>query len=296
MQTMAERISWVVQDSGLTKTAFSDRLNVSQAFISQLCSGVKTPSDRTIADICREFYVREDWLRTGQGQPYSLPSRDNQIAAFIDSAMSGEDDNFKRRLISVLSRLNEGEWGILERRLREIVGEHPEQNGGSEKASGPALDAAPEASRKSLPPKSKRGGNGMVEIMVYDQPAAAGLGNYLDEPEYHIEQYPDGVIPDKADFGIVISGDSMEPKVHNGGTVFVQAALSVDTGKIGIFVLNGQAFCKKLAVDHTSQQVRLVSLNPKYEDIIVKPSDSFRTVGRVLGQWTLGYQQDIFGW
>lgn len=145
-------------------------------------------------------------------------------------------------------------------------------------------------------PKSRRSGP-MVQIRVYDQPAAAGLGNYLDEPAYHVEQYPPSVIPAQTDFGVVISGDSMEPKVHNGGTVFVQAAPNIEPGKIGIFVLNGQAYCKKLMVDQESRTVRLVSLNPKYEDIVVdEDSDTFRTLGRVLGQWTPGHKQDLFGW
>ena len=144
-------------------------------------------------------------------------------------------------------------------------------------------------------PKPKRSGP-MVELSVYDQPSAAGLGNYLDEPESHIEQYPPSVLPDGVDFGIVISGDSMEPKIHNGGTVFVKAQLSIEPGKIGIFVLNGQAYCKKLMVDRENQKVRLVSLNPKYDDIIVGEFDELRTVGRVLGQWTPGYRQDLFGW
>ena len=144
-------------------------------------------------------------------------------------------------------------------------------------------------------PKAKKSGP-MIEIKTYDQPAAAGLGNYLDEPDYHIEQYPRDVIPDDTDFGIIISGDSMEPKVHDGGTVFVQAAPSIDSGKIGIFVLNGQSYCKKLIVDHVNRQIRLISLNQKYEDIVISEFDDFRTVGRVLGQWTPGMRQDIFGW
>lgn len=136
----------------------------------------------------------------------------------------------------------------------------------------------------------------MIEINVYDQPAAAGLGNYLDEPPFHVEQYPADVIPPKADFGIVISGDSMEPKVHDGGTVFVQAAPTIDPGKIGIFVLNGKAYCKKLDVDRENRQIRLVSLNDKYEDIVVGEFDQLYTVGRVLGQWTPGRRQDFLGW
>lgn len=145
-------------------------------------------------------------------------------------------------------------------------------------------------------PKSKRSGP-MVQIKVYEQPAAAGLGNYLDEPDYRIEQYPPKVIPAKTDFGVIISGDSMEPKIHDGGTVFVQSMSAIDPGQIGIFVLDGKSFCKKLMVDQGNRQVHLVSLNPKYEDIIVdEDSGTFRTLGRVLGQWTRGYKQDLFGW
>ena len=144
-------------------------------------------------------------------------------------------------------------------------------------------------------PTSKRNGP-MVQIKVYDQPAAAGLGNYLDEPDFRVEQYPPKVIPQKADFGVIIPGDSMEPKIHDGGTVFVQAMPAIDPGQIGIFVLDGKAYCKKLDVDHENREIRLVSLNPKYEDIHVSPFSTFKTLGRVLGQWTPGYKQDLSGW
>lgn len=131
-------------------------------------------------------------------------------------------------------------------------------------------------------PKAKKRRDGFTEIKVYDQPAAAGLGNYLDEPDYHIEQFPPGWIPPQADFGIKISGDSMEPDIQDGSTVFVQASISIDSNKIGIFILNGQAHCKKLIVDKSKQEVRLVSLNRKYDDILIRESDDFRTVGQVV--------------
>lgn len=141
-------------------------------------------------------------------------------------------------------------------------------------------------------PKSNRSGP-MIEIRVYEQPAAAGIGNYLDEPDYHIEQYPPNVIPESADFGIIISGDSMEPKVHDGDIAFIQSMLSIEPGQIGIFVLNGKSYCKKLEVDRENQQIRLLSINPKYEDIIVGEFDELRTIGRVLGQWSQSHMAYI---
>lgn len=137
-------------------------------------------------------------------------------------------------------------------------------------------------------PKAKRRSDGFTELRVYEQPAAAGLGNYLDEPPFHMEQYPEDVVPEKADFGIVISGDSMEPEIHNGGTVFVQSSPTIDPGQIGIFVLDGKAYCKMLSVNHDRRQVRLLSVNPAYDPIPVGPNADFWTLGCVLGQWTPG--------
>ncbi len=123
-----------------------------------------------------------------------------------------------------------------------------------------------------------------VEVTVYDQPAAAGLGNYLSEPDSHAERFPQESVPEGTDFGILISGDSMEPRIRDGSVVFVRAAPYVEPGEIGVFILNGDAYCKKLVVDAERGAVLLRSLNPKYGDIAVGESDDLRTVGAVLCQ------------
>lgn len=133
----------------------------------------------------------------------------------------------------------------------------------------------------SIDTKRKNAG-GFVEIDVYDEPAAAGLGNYLDAPKSHREQFPSLVVPKGTDFGIRISGNSMEPAVQNGATVFVHQTMTVESGKVGIFVLNGESFCKQLVVDKENKQVRLHSINPEYADIVVGPEDNLITVGQVL--------------
>ena len=129
METMADRISKVIRDKEKTKTAFSDRINVSQAFVSQMCSGLKVPSDRTIADICREYDVNEEWLRTGQGDPYVQLSRDEELAQFFGNVMKGEDPDFRRRLLSVMSRLTTDEWALLERMAWKLVDELRQDSG-----------------------------------------------------------------------------------------------------------------------------------------------------------------------
>ena len=135
METMADRISKVIRDKEKTKTAFSDRINVSQAFVSQMCSGLKVPSDRTIADICREFHVNENWLRTGRGDPYIQLSRDEELAQFFGEVMKGEDPDFRRRLLSVMSRLTTDEWALLEQMAWKLVDELQQEQPGQEASS-----------------------------------------------------------------------------------------------------------------------------------------------------------------
>ena len=139
--------------------------------------------------------------------------------------------------------------------------------------------------RKKAQRRVKARADGMEELDVYEQPAAAGLGNYIDAPATRVEQYPAGYIPDGAAFGVLISGDSMEPEIRDDSTAFVQPAPAVAAGEIGIFVLNGQAYCKRLIVDASARRVLLRSVNPAYADIIVHSADELRTIGRVLGSY-----------
>ncbi len=122
LSELNERIKEIIQAKGMKKTAFAERLNVSQAFVSQMCSGTSQPSDRTISDICREFNVSEDWLRTGEGEMFIKRSKDEELSAFFGDLLAGQPD-FKRRLISVLSRLNKSEWELLERMADKLMDE-----------------------------------------------------------------------------------------------------------------------------------------------------------------------------
>lgn len=129
METISARISLVIKESGLTKTAFAKKINISQPHISKIALGESVPSDRTIADICREFNVNEDWLRTGRGDPYIQLSRDEELAQFFGEVMKGEDPDFRRRLLSVMSRLTTDEWALLEQMAWKLVDELRQDSG-----------------------------------------------------------------------------------------------------------------------------------------------------------------------
>lgn len=121
MEHLSERIVELIKALGIKKTIFARTLNVSQAFVSQLCSGERVPSDRTIADICREFDVSEEWLRNGTGPMFVEKTRDEELAEFFGHVLARDD--FKQRLLAALSRLDESEWAMLEQVAKKLLDE-----------------------------------------------------------------------------------------------------------------------------------------------------------------------------
>ncbi len=121
MDTISARIAAVIKASGLTKTAFAERLNVSQSFVSRLAVGASVPSDRTIADICREFNVNEHWLRTGEGEMFSTLSREEEITKFAMEIIRDPDSEFQRQLLTTMARLEPAQWKLMEQMLDQLL-------------------------------------------------------------------------------------------------------------------------------------------------------------------------------
>lgn len=120
---MNERIKKVRldKDINLSQEAFGKRLGVTGSAISRIESGDRSASDQIILAVCREFNVNETWLRTGVGEMFVPKTRSQEIADFVGGVLKGEDDNFKRRFISVLARLDESDWEIIEKMALKLV-------------------------------------------------------------------------------------------------------------------------------------------------------------------------------
>lgn len=110
---MHTRISEVVRQSGLTKTDFGKRINISQGMVSRICSGDANPSDRTITDICREFGCNEAWLRTGEGEPFKERSQEETIMRFAVQINKGSDE-FRKAYVAMLANLSDEGWAGLQ--------------------------------------------------------------------------------------------------------------------------------------------------------------------------------------
>ena len=120
--------------------------------------------------------------------------------------------------------------------------------------------------------------NVIRERKVYFAAVSAGNGSFLDGEDYEMHASAD--IPEKADFGVHVSGDSMEPVYKDGELIWIEQTSSLEDGETGIFFLDGNAYVKKF--QNNKKGAYLVSLNKKYAPMPITENSSFKIFGRVL--------------
>lgn len=115
-------------------------------------------------------------------------------------------------------------------------------------------------------------------IKVAMLPASAGTGNIIDDEMFEEVEVFD-TVPVKADFGVYLSGDSMEPHFQDQELVWIERTEVLTPGEIGLFYLNGMTYFKKYISNASG--TFLQSLNVKYAPIPVKEFDSFKIFGKL---------------
>lgn len=63
---MNERVKELRKTLGLTLDKFGERLGVTKQTVSRIENGINNVTDQMFKSICREFNVREEWLRNGE--------------------------------------------------------------------------------------------------------------------------------------------------------------------------------------------------------------------------------------
>lgn len=67
---MNVRLKQIRKTLNLTQQEFADRLKIKRNTVATYETGKSNPSDAAVSLICREFNVREEWLRDGTGDMF----------------------------------------------------------------------------------------------------------------------------------------------------------------------------------------------------------------------------------
>ena len=118
---MNSRIKQIRLAKKETQAAFAAELGLSRNYIALMETGERTPSDRTIRDICQKYGVDEVWFRTGVGEMFRPRTREDEITAFFADLLSPDATDFQRDFVAILATLSPEAWDLMEKKLNELA-------------------------------------------------------------------------------------------------------------------------------------------------------------------------------
>lgn len=120
----------------------------------------------------------------------------------------------------------------------------------------------------------------LYEYHVYEK-MSAGIGaSVYDDRNYDTVYFNEELAHDFASW---VSGDSMEPKYHNGSVALIRETGFDYDGAVYAVVCNNQTYIKR--VYREEEGLRLVSINPRYDDILISYDEDPRVVGIIVGNF-----------
>ena len=124
MDQINERFKELRKKCGKSQGEWGKILGITRAGICDIESGRRKVTDKHIRLLSIESidgkYINEDWLRTGDGDPFIKLTRSQVITDFAADLIK-EDDSFKSRLIEALAKLDDKEWELLEKIAKDLA-------------------------------------------------------------------------------------------------------------------------------------------------------------------------------
>lgn len=118
---MNERIKKIRKLNDLTQAQFAERLNISQNYVAQIETNLKTPGERLLSDICREFHINAEWLKTGEGE-MDAP-RENDFAK-VCYEIGATDTRLQKAIIELWKMPQQDRellWNYLEKLVNAVT-------------------------------------------------------------------------------------------------------------------------------------------------------------------------------
>jgi len=248
----AKRILYIIQEEQITKRKFAEILGVTESYISTLTSGRRHHLSNSLAELIEaKFGYSKSWILEGKE-----PIRSTK-----------DIDSLKTELIEVLDDFTQEEIDSMIVFLKNIDGL---RNLLTKYASYTNDQKMTQVNEDTKPMK-------YIPIL-----GSVGAGTPLVALNDFEKLETDKL---DADFAVIVKGNSMYPLFYDTMTIFCQEQSSLDNGDIGIIQIASESnlnyvVCKKFYLE--TDCIRLVSINPEYDDIIVDDFTKVHILGKVL--------------
>ncbi len=244
---------------------FGAKIGLSGSNIRNIENGRINITDRVISNLCNVFYINEDWLRNGgpDDEIFVEMTQDEELEKCTQMLLDSDGDliaDLIKNFIVVYQNLDSNSKQVLKNVANELL--QPKKN--------ETAQAEPVVSE---PPHIE-----MRLINYYYRLASAGTGQLIfDMPPTKRIEIPNMPAYKRADYAIGVNGNSMFPVYKDGDTLLIEMTDEIEIGEIGIFLVDGESYVKKLG------NGELISLNPEFKNITL--TESSRCMGKVIGIW-----------
>lgn len=129
--TLPDRVRSLRKSNKLSQTAFAESLGVTYGVINNIELGRIQQWDTKIPLLnlmCDKYGCRREWLIDGEGEMMQDLSREQEIIRAVSEMFTG-DDSFKQDIISMLIKLPDEHWGLLEDMAQRLLSEQKKRQG-----------------------------------------------------------------------------------------------------------------------------------------------------------------------
>lgn len=148
--TLGKRVSLIRKNMRMSQQSLAKELNLSKNYISLVENDKRSLSSTAQSLLCAISGADENWLRTGEGQPFygNTKTRESIVYEAIKKARPDMPDSFPRKIAEAMAKLSSEDWMVLARMAQALVNEAQEKSEQAkyEKEKNPAqLEAEREA-------------------------------------------------------------------------------------------------------------------------------------------------------
>ena len=272
--TYIDRIKLLKSEKKITNDRLSELTGIPLGTLSKIMAGISdSPKLSNIIAICDALECSLDYIVSGKEDNHNNYTLTDAEIRFIEDYRKLDDHG--RELLMLVAdkeaeRVESHSYSDIRRPAGIVVNPGYRAAGKSTSLIGSIKDR-----NDSM---YKQNGFGKRAVVLYELPVSAGTGMFLDGVGTSEIMIPDTAKTGDADYALRISGNSMEPKYHNGDILLVEETDMVEVGEAGIFILDGAGYFKIFGGD------RLISLNPEYSDIPLRDFDQVSCCGKVVGK------------
>jgi len=250
---IASNIKRLIRDARINQVILAKEVGIAKTTLNGYLNGHKNPSDHVLGKIANYFNVHKSSIDT--------------------TYQDGETNEISKIYKQLESERKELVYNFAKDQLNQQIN--------SETSVKPSNLVSVDFSSEIATELTELREAPMRKVKYTENKVCAGNGLYLEEADFNEVELPQWEVSEEADFGVRVSGNSMEPTYPDGSIVWVEQAPYVNPGQVGIFLVDGEAVLKELG------DGVLISHNDNYPNIDLKDVEHVHCFGRALGYTTM---------